>query len=173
MSFLAGLTGCCVGLLTKLYSNSLRKLPYMRGKVFFSYFVSNTEYRAMGTCNLYVCGRLLVLLWEKVHCIDIIFKVMDCRITRRILFKRCWSIWIEKMYMGLRNWRKNNLSFCYLLWWNKRCFSWFVLSRLFGWNSVGWNLPLITSCQQEDPNPLSIVPQFSRLWVNIIGLKSS
>ena len=33
MSFLAGLTGCCVGLLTKLYSNSLRKLPYMRGMV--------------------------------------------------------------------------------------------------------------------------------------------
>ncbi|CBK24815.2 uncharacterized protein [Blastocystis hominis] len=30
MSFIAGLTGCCIGLLTKLYSNSLRKLPYMR-----------------------------------------------------------------------------------------------------------------------------------------------
>ena len=122
MSFLAGLTGCCVGLLTKLYSNSLRKLPYMRGKVFSSYFVSNAEYRAMGTCNLYVCGRFLVLLWKEVHCIDIIFKVMDYRITRRILFERCWSIWIEKMYMDLRNWRKNNLSFCYLLWWTKRYF---------------------------------------------------
>ena len=30
MSFLAGFTGCCIGLCAKLYSNALRKLPYMR-----------------------------------------------------------------------------------------------------------------------------------------------
>ena len=40
MSFLAGLTGCCIGLLTKLYSNSLRKLPYMRGKAVFILILS-------------------------------------------------------------------------------------------------------------------------------------
>ncbi len=36
MSFLAGFTGCCIGLCTKLYSNALRKLPYMRGTCVFA-----------------------------------------------------------------------------------------------------------------------------------------
>lgn len=68
MSFIAGLTGCCVGLLTKLYSNSLRKLPYMRGKcvimlLFLTLFVEPWEhliYMGVGGFSFYYAKKFIV-----------------------------------------------------------------------------------------------------------------
>lgn len=69
MSFLAGCTGCCIGLLTKLYSNALRKLPYMRGMLFAGgWFVSHPSCRALGARPLHDRRWILLLLRKEVYC---------------------------------------------------------------------------------------------------------
>lgn len=68
MSFLAGFTGCCIGLCTKLYSNALRKLPYMRGISSVRPFFFSPPPRALGTRSLYGRRRHHFLLRKEVHC---------------------------------------------------------------------------------------------------------
>lgn len=72
MSFLAGFTGCCIGLCTKLYSNALRKLPYMRGRMCIGLMNGCLPAcRAVGACSVYDCGRIQFLLRKEVYCLRV------------------------------------------------------------------------------------------------------
>ena len=77
MSFIAGCTGCCIGLLTKLYSNALRKLPYMRGRLFHRGWIwRNHSRRALGTRYLHDCRWILLLLRKEVYCRNLWWRLL-------------------------------------------------------------------------------------------------
>ena len=115
MSFIAGLTGCCIGLLTKLYSNALRKLPYMRGRRLILLAFSYVLCRTLGTSDLHGCGRLFILLRKEVYCMPIWNGSEDYRIEKRILCVQCWLTWIERMFMDRKK-RKSNKAVFSLFW---------------------------------------------------------
>lgn len=115
MSFIAGLTGCCIGLLTKLYSNSLRKLPYMRGRSVIMLPSSYVLCRALGTSDLYGRGRLLFLLRQEVYRTLNCDGSEDCRIEKRTLCVQCWLTWIERMFTDRKR-RKLNKALFPLFW---------------------------------------------------------
>lgn len=111
MSFIAGLTGCCIGLMTKLYSNSLRKLPYMRGKSVIMLPSSYDLCRTLGTSDLYGRGRLLFLLRQEVYRTLNCDGSEDCRIEKRTLCVQCWLTWIERMFTDRKRRKLNKALF--------------------------------------------------------------
>ena len=172
MSFIAGLTGCCIGLLTKLYSNSLRKLPYMRGRSVIMLPSSYVLCRALGTSDLYGRGRLLFLLRQEVYrtlnCDD----SEDCRIEKRTLCVQCWLTWIERMFTE-RKIRKLNKALFPLFWLHT-----YLSSTHFAAIGSGACLPALLhlyhyfSQQCITTNKIILTTITFARWTNISGLRS-